>query len=212
VGADVEIADGDWPERREDLRDEIDALGYPVFVKPARAGSSVGISKVSSPDELERAVMAAREHDRRVIVEAAITGAREIECSVLVTADGPQVSPCAEIEVLGDHEFYDFEAKYIDGSTRITLPAQLSEVQLAEVRRLALKTFHALGCDGMARIDTFVRGDEVVLNEPNTIPGFTASSMYPLLWQHAGVDYPTLIDTLIADARRRAQNPEVSGR
>lgn len=212
VGPYVGITDRQWTDRREVALADIEALGMPVFVKPARAGSSVGITKVHSVDELPAAVEEARTHDLRVIVEAGVV-AREVECAVLATADGLQVSPCAEIRVLGDHEFYDFEAKYIDGSAAITVPAEIDEASAQQVRQVALDTFVAMGCEGMARVDVFLtESGEVLLNEPNTIPGFTPTSMYPALWQAAGLSYSELLDTLINDALRRAGHPEVSGR
>lgn len=212
VGPYVAVTDADWRFRSPEVLASVDELGYPVFVKPARAGSSVGISMVHSGADVAEAIEQARRHDLRVIVEAGVTGAREVECGVLGTAEGPTVSECAQIEVSGDHEFYDFDAKYLDGTARITLPAQLTPDERAAVQDLALRTFNAMGCEGMARVDVFVTDDgQVLLNEPNTIPGFTATSMYPALWEASGVAYAALIDALIADALRRAARPEVSG-
>lgn len=206
VGPYVGITDQQWLVDPTLCVDRAAALGFPLFVKPARAGSSVGITKVHSAEGLPAAITEARRHDRRVIVEAGVTDAREIECAVLVTAEGPQASPCAEIEVLGPHEFYDFEAKYLDNSARISVPASLTEEESAAIQSLSIETFDALGCEGMARIDVFLTADgQVLLNEPNTIPGFTTTSMYPALWQAAGMSYQDILDTLIADAvaRRR---------
>jgi len=212
VGPYVGITDYQWHHDRDACLQSVAELGFPVFVKPARAGSSVGITKVHEFDGLVAAIEEARTHDLRVIVEAAVVGAREIECAVLGTASGPQASPCAEIEVLGAHEFYDFDAKYLDGSARITVPADLTEEQSRRIQELSVRTFLALGCEGMARVDVFLTADDrVLLNEPNTIPGFTSTSMYPALWQAAGLSYPDLLDALIADARARATNPEISG-
>ena len=212
VGPYVGIPDGLWLRHRDEVLERVAQLGLPVFVKPARAGSSVGIAKVTSPSEVVPAIEAARLHDRRVIVEAAIQGAREVECGVLGTEEGPLASECAEIEVLGDHDFYDFEAKYLESSARITVPALLSSRDREAVRSTALRTFTALGCEGMARVDVFItQYGEVLVSEPNTIPGFTASSMYPVVWQAVGVGYTQLIDTLLDDAVRRASEPEVSG-
>lgn len=211
TGAYVGVTDQDWRYRRGEAIEQIRQLGLPVFVKPARAGSSVGITKVTDFAGTVAAVEYARRFDRRVIVEAAITEAREIECGVLGTPNGPIVSECAEIEVLGDHDFYDFDAKYIDGSARTTVPARITEAERAVIRDLARNTFLAMGCEGMARVDVFLRSSgDVLLNEPNAIPGFTSTSMYPVVWQAAGVDYPDLIDALIADALLRAASPEVS--
>lgn len=209
----VGITEHDWsdPALRAGILDDIARLGLPVFVKPARAGSSVGITRVTQQGDVVAAIEAARHHDRRVIVEAAVEGAREIECGVLGTEHGPQVSECAEIEVLGGHDFYDFEAKYLDDSARITVPAKLSDDDREAIRTLARRTFVLLGCEGMARVDVFLLPDgRVLLNEPNTIPGFTSTSMYPVVWQAAGVEYAELIDALIVDALRRAAIPEVS--
>ena len=212
VGPYVGITDRQWVDQREAILAEVAQLGMPVFVKPARAGSSVGFTKVHAVAELPAAIEEARTHDLRVIVEAGVV-AREVECAVLATAGGLDVSPCAEIRVLGDHEFYDFEAKYLDGSADITVPADIDEASAQRVRQVALDTFVAMGCEGMARVDVFLTDDgEVLLNEPNTIPGFTPTSMYPALWQAAGLSYSELLDTLIEDARRRAGHPEVSGR
>lgn len=212
VGPYVGITDRQWVEQRDEVLGQIAQLGMPVFVKPARAGSSVGITKVHDADELPTAIEEARTHDLRVIVEAGVV-AREVECAVLATARGLEVSPCAEIRVLGDHEFYDFEAKYLDGSAAITVPADIDEASAERVRQVALDTFVAMGCEGMARVDVFLADDgQVLLNEPNTIPGFTPTSMYPALWQAAGLSYAELLDTLIDDALRRAGHPEVSGR
>ena len=211
IGNYVAISDAEWCHHREEMLAAIAALGLPVFVKPARAGSSMGITKVNTVQEVPVAVDAARQHDRRVIVEAAVNGAREIECGVLGGPDGPLVSECAEIEVLGAHEFYDFEAKYLDDSARITVPADLTPGQRTAIRDLARRTFLAMGCEGMARIDVFLLSDDtVLLNEPNTIPGFTATSMYPVMWQAAGVPYDELISLLIDDALRRRATPEVA--
>lgn len=207
VGPYIGITDRQWRTDPEQCVDQAAALGFPLFVKPARAGSSVGISKVHRVEDLPEAITTARLHDSRVIVEAGITAAREIECAVLVTASGAEASPCAEIEVLGSHEFYDFEAKYLDNSAKISVPADLTDEQAAAIQALSLETFDALGCDGMARIDVFLTDDgRVLLNEPNTIPGFTTTSMYPALWQAAGVSYPQLLDTLITEALSRSHS------
>lgn len=211
TGRYVSVPDRRWREQRDEVLAEVAELGLPVFVKPARAGSSVGITRVTAAAAVASAVEHARGFDRRVIVEAAVVGGREIECGVLGTADGPMVSECAEIEVLGDHDFYDFEAKYLDDSARITVPAAISATDREAIRALARDTFLALGCEGMARVDVFLLPDgTVLLNEPNTIPGFTSTSMYPVVWQAAGIAYAELIDALIGDALRRAASPEVS--
>jgi D-alanine-D-alanine ligase len=176
-----------------------------VFVKPARAGSSLGITKVMSAEDLVAAIEEARRHDPRVVVEASVEGAREIECGVLVDPDGePQASVCAEIVVHGDHEFYDFEAKYLDDAAELVVPADLPVDVAGRVRELSVRAFDALGCEGLARCDFFVTAEgRVLINEVNTMPGFTSISMFPRVWAESGVDYPTLVDRLVADALRR---------
>ncbi len=181
------------------------ALTLPVFVKPARAGSSVGISKVKQWSELGDAIDEARRHDPKVVVEQAIDG-REIECGVLESADGRTVetSVCAEIRVGAAHEFYDFRAKYLDDATELDVPADLTPDESGRVRSLAAAAFRALDCEGFARADFFLLPDgTVVVNEVNTIPGFTPVSMFPRMWAATGLDYPTLVDRLIASALRK---------
>jgi D-alanine-D-alanine ligase len=196
-----------WERDPESVRADVEELGYPVFVKPARAGSSLGITRVKGPADLDAAVEAARRHDPRVVVEAEVEG-REIECAVLESIDGgaPATSLPGEIQVGSAHEFYDFEAKYLDGEegARLVCPADLPDAVVHRVRDLAARTFEALGCEGLARVDFFVRHDgEVLVNEINTMPGFTPSSMYPLMWQATGLDYPSLVDRLVQLALRR---------
>ena len=180
-------------------------LGLPVFVKPARAGSSIGISKVKQWADFAPAVEAAFEHDDKVLVEAAVVG-REVECGVLEDeSGGPEASVPAEIRLVGDHDWYDFEAKYLDDACEFDIPAQLPAEVTARVRDLACRAFTALDCAGLARVDFFIRPDNTVLiNELNTMPGFTPISMFPQVWAASGVDYPALIDRLIASALRRA--------
>jgi D-alanine-D-alanine ligase len=199
------ITDRRWRTDREGALAEVAALGLPVFVKPARAGSSQGITKVSDPARMVEAVEAARRHDPRVVVEASVEAARELECGVLVDEQGdPQASVCAEIVVHGDHEFYDFEAKYLDDAAELIVPADLPTEVSERVRDLAVQAFDALGCEGLARCDFFVTADgRVLVNEVNTMPGFTAISMFPRVWAESGVDYPALVDRLVADALRR---------
>ena len=181
-----------------------DSPGRPLFVKPARAGSSLGITRLTDLAGLAAAIEAARVHDPKVVVEAGIENAREVECAVLVVDGVPQASVCAEIVVRGGHDFYDFEAKYLDDAVDLVVPADLAADVEARVQQLAVATFEALGCEGLARVDFFVRADgTVVLNEINTMPGFTSISMFPRMWAASGIDYPTLIDLLISDALRR---------
>jgi D-alanine-D-alanine ligase len=196
-----------WERRPEEVRADVEELGWPVFVKPARAGSSLGITKVKSPAELDAAIEEARRHDPKVIVEAAVFG-REIECAVLESLDGgaPATSLPGEIKVMSGHEFYDFEAKYldVDGGVDLICPADLPEEIVHRVRDLAARTFEAFGCEGLARVDFFLTDDgEVIVNEINTMPGFTPVSMYPMLWQATGLTYPELVDRLVKLALAR---------
>ena len=179
-------------------------LGLPLFVKPARAGSSLGITKVTDWDQLGDAVDEAFRHDTKVMVEAAVVG-REIECGVLEDADGrPEASVPAEIRVVSGHDWYDFEAKYLDDACEFDLPPDLPADVIADVQRTACRAFEALDCAGLARVDFFVTPDHaIVVNEINTIPGFTPVSMFPRMWAASGVDYPHLVDRLIAAALRR---------
>lgn len=180
-------------------------LTWPVFVKPARAGSSVGISKVSSAEHFATAVERALQHDPQVLVEAAVHNAREIEVGVLTGSDGSaQASVPAEIVVREGHEFYDYEAKYLDDAADLIVPAQLHSDATADVRRLACEVFEILGCEGLARVDFFVLPDGTALvNEVNTMPGFTRISLFPQMWQASGVSYSMLVDHLVQDALRR---------
>ncbi|MFD8416787.1 MULTISPECIES: D-alanine--D-alanine ligase family protein [unclassified Streptomyces] len=177
--------------------------GWPLFVKPARAGSSIGITKVDDASGLDAAISEARRHDPKVIVEALLRG-REIECGVLEFEDGPRASAPAEIPPVSSHDFYDFEAKYIDSAAGI-VPAPLTPEQTAEVQRLAVEAFEAASCEGLVRADFFLTEDGTfVINEINTMPGFTPISMYPRMWQETGISYPELVDRLIQAALRRS--------
>ncbi|MGV4928874.1 D-alanine--D-alanine ligase [Streptomyces sp. BHT-5-2] len=177
--------------------------GWPLFVKPARAGSSMGISKVDDLSGLDEAVEEARRHDPKIIVESLLRG-REIECGVLEFEDGPRASVPAEIPPVTAHDFYDFEAKYIDSAAGI-VPAPLTEEQTEKVRELAVAAFEAASCEGLVRADFFLQDDgEFVINEINTLPGFTPISMYPRMWQESGVSYPELIDRLLQAALTRS--------
>jgi D-alanine-D-alanine ligase len=180
-------------------------LGLPVFVKPARAGSSYGISKVKHWDDVEAAIAAARAIDPKVLVEAAMAG-REIECGVLEGEHGgaPEASLLSEIRVIKDHEFYDFEAKYLDDSCEFDIPAKLPERITRQVQEYACRTFTALDCAGLARVDFFVTSElDIYLNEINTMPGFTATSMFPRMWAASGLEYPKLISRLVRTALQR---------
>jgi D-alanine-D-alanine ligase len=185
---------------------ELRHLGLPVFVKPARAGSSVGITKVTDWALFDDAVETAFAHDSKVLVEAAVSG-REIECGVLENEEGlPEASVPAEIRLVRGHDWYDFEAKYLDDACEFDIPARLPAEVTARVRGAACRAFTALDCTGLARVDFFVTpDDQVIVNEVNTMPGFTDISMFPKMWAASGVDYPTLVDRLIASALRHAQ-------
>lgn len=177
------------------LRVVEEQLGFPCFVKPANMGSSVGISKVHTPEELPRALALAGQFDRKIVVEAYVD-AREVECSVLGN-DRPQASAPGEIVPVA--EFYDYEAKYVRGDSELLIPAALTPKQAAEVQQLAVQVFQAIDCSGLARVDFFLRRSDgkVLVNEINTMPGFTHISMYPKLWEASGLSYPRLIDELV---------------
>jgi D-alanine-D-alanine ligase len=183
---------------------DLQHLGLPVFVKPARSGSSVGITKVRDWVELPEALASAFEHDGKALIEAAHDG-HEIECGVLEDQFGrPAASVPAEIRLVGSHDWYDFEAKYLDDACEFDIPAGLGPDLTARVQQAACRAFLALECAGLARVDFFVTdGGNVVVNEVNTMPGFTPISMFPRMWAASGVDYPTLVDRLIDAALRR---------
>lgn len=192
----------DLDRSQERTEDEIEReLGYPCFVKPANLGSSVGVSKVHNRAELGPALQLAASYDRKIVVEQGIN-AREIECSVLGN-DEPEASVLGEI--IPCNEFYDYNAKYVDGRSELIIPAPLPEDLAQHIRQLALQAFIALDCAGMARVDFLLDRDtlDVYVNEINTIPGFTAISMYPKLWEASGLPYPALIDRLIELALER---------
>jgi D-alanine-D-alanine ligase len=176
-------------------------LGLPVFVKPARAGSSIGITKVRSIEELPTAIKQAFEHDSKVLIEAAVTG-REIECGVLQDADGTVTASLpAEIRLRPDFDWYSFEAKYLDDASEFDIPADVGADAIHGIQDAACRAFRALDCGGLARVDFFLEpGGRLVVNEVNTMPGFTAISMYPKMWAATGVDYRQLLDRLIASA------------
>ena len=175
------------------VRTRIEELGFPSFAKPARAGSSMGISKVHDASEVEEALEEAFRHDPKVLVEQSMEGAREVECGVLGTLEGPpETSRPGEVRTGGDHEFYDFEAKYLaDQHTEIDIPADLPAETEQALRAMAVRAFEALSCEGLARVDFFVMPDgSLVINELNTMPGFTPTSMYPQLWAATGTVLP----------------------
>jgi D-alanine-D-alanine ligase len=192
-----------WRDDPQAVRVECEsAFAYPWFVKPANLGSSVGISKVHDEGEFTPAMDEAAQFDRKLIVEAAIEHAREIEVSVMGN-DEPSASVVGEI--LPSHEFYDYESKYLDEATRLIIPADLPESIADQIRDMAVEAFLALDCAGLARVDFLIAGKtlEVYLSEVNTMPGFTSVSMYPKLWEATGVPYPELIDKLIQLAIER---------
>jgi D-alanine-D-alanine ligase len=182
-------------EGRERLLERVMRLGLPVFVKPAHLGSSVGIVKVTAEHELLAALESAFAYDARVIVEAAAPGA-EVECAVLGSSASGQMQASTPGEIRFEGDFYDFEAKYEPGGMELLIPARISAGAAARVRELALEAFARAGCDGLARVDFFVDGEDVLLNELNTMPGFTPTSVYAKLMQASGVAYPALLDRL----------------
>ncbi len=202
------VTPGAWRSDRAQVLDDLRQLGFPMFVKPARAGSSIGISRVDAGAGvagLIDAVEQARTHDPKVVVEAAVAG-RELECGVLQDLDGtPQASELGEIEVGSGREFYDFTAKYVDEQgVRLSTPADVPAPVRRRVQELAVRAFEVMGCEGLARVDVFYTpSGEVVVNELNTMPGFTTRSMYPMMWAASGVDYPALIDRLLQLALTR---------
>ena len=176
-----------------------------MFVKPANMGSSVGVSRAQSEQEFAKACELAFRYDQKVLIEKAVSGAREIECSVLEGADGPvRASGLGEIVPAAKHGFYSYQAKYLDADgAALQIPAELAPEQARRIRELAVETFRLLGCEGMARVDFFVSGDDVFVNEVNTLPGFTQISMYPKLWEASGLSQSELMDTLIGHAFAR---------
>ena len=197
------VREPEWDEDRERVVGRAEALGYPLFTKPATLGSSVGISKVHRGAELDAAMAEAFRYARKAVIEKGLEGAREIECAVLGN-DEPVASVCGEIVPRG-HEFYDYDAKYLDeDGAELRIPAPIPPDLHEEAQRLAVAAFRAIDCAGMARVDLFLTGDEkLLLNEINTIPGFTSISMYPKLWEASGLSYPDLVDRLLELAVER---------
>jgi len=206
------VADGitvhqrDWIAQRELEIAKIKALGLPVFVKPARSGSSRGTTKVKSDSEIAPAIEEAHRHDPRAMVEVAIKG-REIECAVLEINGKAHASVLGEIRVHEPHEFYDFEAKYLDGSTTFDVPANVTPEIARAISDAAVTAFEALGCEGLARVDFFLtEEDQVIINELNTMPGFTSMSVFPMLWKATGKSYSEIITQLCESALTRPKN------
>ncbi|PWN01797.1 D-alanine--D-alanine ligase A [Nocardioides silvaticus] len=196
----------EWVADPAAVRQRVADLGYPAFVKPARGGSSIGIGKAHSADEIDAAVEGALRHDPKVLVEVSAEGAREVEVGVLEALDGGvETTMPAEIRITGDHEFYDFEAKYLpEEATELDVPADVPDATAQEARELAERAFRAVGCEGLARVDFFLMTDgSLIVNELNTMPGFTPLSMFPRMWAASGLDYPALVDRLLSLALQR---------
>ncbi|MFG3292406.1 D-alanine--D-alanine ligase family protein [Streptomyces sp. NPDC048179] len=207
VGPYLVIRPREWQQdesaARKRIVDFAGEHGWPLFVKPARAGSSIGITKVDDLSGLDEAIATAQAHDPKILVEAALRG-REIEVGVLEFEDGPRASVPAEIPPPSEHAYYDFDAKYIDSTPGI-VPAPLTPEETAEVQKLAVDSFEAASCEGLVRADFFLTDDgDFVINEINTMPGFTPISMYPQMWQASGISYPDLIDRLVQAALNRS--------
>ena len=195
----VGLVEGEPAARRQRAMERIGELGYPVFVKPARLGSSVGIVRVADEAELAGALEEAFAHDPRVIVEAASPGI-EAEVAILGPTSAPEASEVGEIVVKGSESpggWYDYAAKYNEGGMELVVPARISDAARDRLREEACSAFAALGCSGLSRVDFFVEGDEVLINEINTIPGFTPTSVYAALWEATGLPYPELVDRLV---------------
>ncbi|MFH0800406.1 MAG: D-alanine--D-alanine ligase family protein [Pseudomonadota bacterium] len=191
----------EFAEDQEKIIEETEKkISYPCFVKPANSGSSVGISKAHDRRELVSSIKDALRYDRRVLVEKGIENAHEVEVSILGN-DSPKASCVGEI--IPSNEFYDYDAKYVDGKSRTEIPAELPEKLSSEIQRMAMRAYRALDCSGMARVDFLVKGDAIYYNELNTIPGFTSISMYPKLMEASGTSYSKLLDDLIALAAER---------
>ena len=206
------VTEREWGDDAEQVEARAEALGYPLFVKPAALGSSVGISKVKQADGLAGALGEAFAHGRKAIIEQGMQDYREIECAVLGNDD-----PVASVpgEIIPSGEFYDYRAKYLDSNTVLEVPANLRPETIESIQRMAVASFRAIDCAGMARVDFFVREpDDIYVNEINTIPGFTSVSMYPLMWQASGMSYAELVDRLVElalERHARGSNPEPGG-
>jgi D-alanine-D-alanine ligase len=214
VGPHVVVRERDWPPdavdtvsgladpERKRVLDAIADLGWPLFVKPARGGSSIGTSKASDMKQLEAAIDIARQHDPKVIVEAAIEG-REIECSVLQGRDGspPDTSLPGQLMIVGGLEFFDFEAKYLDDASGMVIPAPIPPEHQQQIRRMAALAFDAMSCEGLARVDFFYTpGGQILINEINTMPGLSPASYFQKMWAASGLAFPQLIDRLLQTA------------
>lgn len=187
-------------ERSDRAKGEWKSLNYPLFVKPARGGSSRGTIKVKREEDMDLALDEAFRFDEKVLVEEAVVG-REVECGILVQSGEVKSSVVGEIRVLGGREFYDYEAKYLDNATQYLVPAPIDEAASERIRELAIRAFKAVGCEGFARVDFFLKeSGEVVINEINTLPGFTPKSVFPMLWKATGKSYEEVVAVLIEEA------------
>jgi D-alanine-D-alanine ligase len=197
------VKKGDWKSQRSQCEKSAAELQFPLFVKPARGGSSRGTTKVKSASELAAAIDEAHNYDSKALVEKAIHGL-EVECAVLEIAGSPEASVVGSISIDPKFEFYDFQAKYLDGATKIELPALVPSDIAEEIRGQAIKAFKALGCSGLARVDFFYSTTgEIFINELNTMPGFTATSVFPKMWAATGMNYQSIIEELIKTALLR---------
>jgi len=204
--AGIQVAPGKTLRKHEicNIQEILSDLGTPLFIKPANCGSSVGVSKANTSEELEKAIIKAFSYDQKILIESAIVG-REIECAVLGNMDSLKASRCGEVLPQGDHEFYDYEAKYIDAEgAGIEIPASITPEEEERIQEIAIKTCRALDIEGMARVDVFLtEKGEIIVNEVNTLPGFTNISMYPKLWEISGLPYSDLLDQLLQLAVQR---------
>jgi D-alanine-D-alanine ligase len=213
VGPFVVVRERDWPDVQEEtlsveakrVLEDIEELGWPLFVKPARGGSSIGTSKAHTVDELRGAIATARQYDPKVLVEAAVDGV-EIEVSVLEGLDGapPDTSLPGQLLIDGGEEFWDFEAKYLDAASGMAIPAPIPDSAIAEIRRLAAAVFDAVSCEGLARVDFFyTRGGEILVNEINTMPGLSPASYFQKMWEASGMPFAQLTDRLLQTALKK---------
>ncbi|HWG01371.1 MAG TPA: D-alanine--D-alanine ligase family protein [Trebonia sp.] len=214
VGPYVVVRDRDWTggdAERAKVLDEVAGLGWPVFVKPARGGSSIGTSRADGPEDIEAAIENARQHDRKVLVEALVAGP-EIECAVLEGTGGgaPEASLPGQVVVDPHSTWYDFEAKYLGAETGMEIPAPIPPADAERIRQLACAAFDAIGCEGLARVDFFYPpSGQILINEINTMPGMTPASGFPRMWQATGLPLPALIDRIITTALRKPAGPRL---
>lgn len=206
VGEFISFVKAEWKRDRTTVLKELKQLNYSLFVKPANMGSSVGISKVHNDKQLKVAIKLAFSYDRKIVVEKAMKGARDIECAVLGN-DFPKASIPGEI--VSSNEFYDYDAKYVDGKSQAVIPAKLSKAQIKRIQEMSISAFQALDLSGMARVDFLIHGNKIWINELNTIPGFTSISMYPQLWEASRLPYTQLLDKLLELAIERHKQKRV---